>query len=111
MRIGLRFRRGIGEQWSAEVAKTQGGDDAVFVTDEGAAEVQPLIEATARSMDEKDRRSISGLGELDRSLFGIDDLPAGGDSLSGSVDVFAVRGVRQRGRAGCEDARKKSEAR
>ena len=90
MRVGLRFCRGIARKRRAEVTETRRRDDTEVVADEGASEIEALIEASASSVDEKDGRAVSRFREFNRSVSGADDLPLDRNSASSTSLRYAA---------------------
>ena len=91
--VGLRGRRGIGGERSAQVAEPGRGNDAKSTGDQRLGDLQALIEPAACAMHDQHRRAIAGHGNLDGTTGRLDDLTAGRDTLARLMNIALVAGV------------------
>ena len=100
MRVGLRRRRRVGRNRSAQVAETRHGDGAEAAVDQRGREVQPLVMAAAGAMHDQYRRAVAHCGVLDRAAARLDDLTAMRDAPPRTVDIAAEACKRPANQAG-----------
>ena len=104
--VGLGGRRGVGGKRRPEVAEARHRDHAKAGAGKRIAELEALVEPTARAVHDQDGRAFARHGVFDRPATRPRDLTTGRDSLERRPDVAAIARVGQRQQAAGDDGRR-----
>jgi hypothetical protein len=103
--VGLCRRRSVGWERRAKVTEARHGDHAQAAACQSRAEVESLIESSARAVDSQYRRPVTDDPVLNRPTACLRNLTARRDALTRLGNIALIAGEHQRARAGDEDRR------
>ena len=106
MGIGLRARGAIGRQWRPEIAETRHRNDSQSGLDQRLPELESLVVATARAVDQQYRRAFSCDSIFDPPAASVGDTTARWQALIGSPHIASITGISDRHYSGASEAGK-----